>query len=136
MRNVLPTIALTLTLSVGYAQNPQEVDIKDYTLQLHDDGNLSIDIDIDFSALDIKTTQVVVLTPIIVNGDNSHELKSIAVYGRNRRIYYLRNEEQRPTTAEDVILTAKEAKGTVGYNTSIYFAAWMDGCRVELLRTD
>ena len=136
MRNILLTIALTLALSVGYAQNPQEVDIKDYTLQLHDDGNLSIDIDIDFSALDIKTTQVVVLTPIIVNGDNSHELKSIAVYGRNRRIYYLRNEEQRPTTAEDVILTAKEAKGTVGYNTSIYFAAWMDGCRVELLRTD
>lgn len=121
---------------MGYAQKPQEVDIKDFILELKDDGNLYVDIDIDFSALNIKSTQVVVLTPIIVNGDNSHELKSIAVYGRNRRIYYLRNEEERPTTSEDVILTPKGAEGVVAYNTSVYFAAWMDGCRVELLRTD
>lgn len=121
---------------MGYAQKPQEVDIKDFILELKDDGNLYVDIDIDFSALNIKSTQVVVLTPIIVNGDNSHELKSIAVYGRNRRIYYLRNEEERPTTSEDVIVTPKGAEGVVAYNTSVYFATWMDGCRVELLRTD
>ncbi len=136
MRNIFISIALTLTIVVGYAQSPQEVNIADFTLELKDDGNMSVDIDIDLSALNIKTTQVVVLTPIIVNGDNSHELKSIAVYGRNRRIYYLRNEEERPTTSEDVTLTAKEADGVVAYNTSVYFAAWMDGCRVEILRTD
>lgn len=136
MRNIFLSIALTLTIVVGYAQSPREVNIKDFTLELKDSGDMTIDIDIDLSALNIKTTQVVVLTPIIVNGDNSHELKSIAVYGRNRRIYYLRNEEKRPTTSEDVILTSKEADGIVTYNTSVYFAAWMDGCRVELLRTD
>lgn len=136
MRNILFTIALTLTAVIGYAQDNQRVDIKDFTLELKSDGNLSVDIDIDFSELNIKSYQVVILTPIIVNGDNSHELKSIAVYGRNRRIYYLRNEELRPTTAEDIVLTPKEAKDAVNYSTSVYFAKWMDGCRVELLRTD
>lgn len=136
MRTFFLTIALTLSFIVGYAKDSQKVDIKDFTLQLHDNGNLSVDIDIDLSKLKIKTYQVVVLTPVIVNGNNTHELKSIAVYGRNRRIYYLRNEELRPTTSEDVVLKPKEVKGTVKYNTSVYFAKWMDGCRVELLRTD
>jgi hypothetical protein len=58
------------------------------------------------------------------------------VYGRNRRIYYLRNEEERPTTTEDVILTPREARNVIVYNTSLPFAEWMDGCRVNLLRTD
>lgn len=136
MRTFFLTIALTLSFIVGYAKDSQKVDIKDFTLQLHDNGNLSVDIDIDLSKLKIKTYQVVVLTPVIVNGNNTHELKSIAVYGRNRRIYYLRNEELRPTTSEDVVLKPKEVKGTVKYNTSVYFAKWMDGCRVELLRAD
>ena len=64
------------------------------------------------------------------------ELMSIAVYGRNRRIYYQRNEDVKPTTAEDVELTRSEARGVVTYSTSLYFADWMDGCSVELLRTD
>lgn len=136
MRIIFLTIALLLTAVTGYAQNNQEVDIKDFTLELKDDGYLNVDIDIDFSELNIKTTQVVVLTPIIVNGDNSHELKSIAIYGRNRRIYYLRNEAERPTTTEDVVLTPKEAEGIISYSASVYFTNWMDGCRLELLRSD
>ena len=136
MRTIFLTIALILTAVVGYAQDNREVDIKDFTMELKDDGDLCVDIDIDLSKLDIKTTQVVVLTPVIINGDHSHELKSVAVYGRNRRIYYLRNEELRPTTGEDVVLTPQEAEGVVAYNASVYFANWMDGCRLELLRTD
>ena len=135
-RYILLAALALLSINMVFAQRVSDVHIEDFTLELCDDGNLSVDIDIDFSALNIKTTQVVVLTPIIVNEDNSHELKSIAVYGRNRRIYYLRNEDERPTTPEDVILSAKEAEGVVAYNTSVYFADWMDGCRVELLRTD
>ena len=136
MRTIFLTIALALTVFTGFAQNNQKVDIKDFTLELKEDGNLNVDIDIDFSQLKIKTYQVVVLTPVIVNGSNIHELKSIAVYGRNRRIYYTRNQDEKPTKSDDVILTPKEAEDVVKYNTSVYFANWMDGCRVELLRTD
>lgn len=136
MRTILMTIVATLSVAMGFAQDSTEIAVKEYTLELKSDGSLSVDIDIDFSQLDIKTTQLVVLTPVIVNGQNSLELKSIAVYGRNRRIYYLRNEEERPTTSDDVVLKPREARNVIVYNTSLPFAEWMDGCRVNLLRTD
>lgn len=136
MRTILLTIVATLSVAMGFAQDSTEIAVKEYTLELKSDGSLNVDIDIDFSQLDIKTTQLVVLTPVIVNGQNSLELKSIAVYGRNRRIYYLRNEEERPTTPDDVVLKPREARDVIAYNTSLPFAEWMDGCRVNLLRTD
>ena len=135
MRAIFLIAVATLSFVTSYAQETKGVEIKDYTLELKEDGNLNVDIVIDFTQLNIKATQVVVLTPIIVNGDNSEELRSIAVYGRNRRIYYLRNEDDKPTTAEDIELTRREARGVVAYNTSLYFAEWMDGCSVELLCT-
>ena len=136
MRTILLTIIAAIAVVAGYAQDTQEVEIADYTLELKEDGNLSVDIDIDLTNLKVKTTQVVVLTPVIVNGDNSQELKSIAVYGRNRRIYYLRNEDQRPTTSKDVVLTARQSRDIINYSTSLYFAEWMDGCSVVLTRKD
>lgn len=136
MRAIFLIVVAALSITAGYAQSTKDVDIKDFTLELKEDGDLNVDIDIDFTNLNIKTTQVVVLTPVIVNGDNAQELKSIAVYGRNRRIYYLRNEAEKPTSSEDIDLTRSEARGVVAYSTSLYFADWMDGCRVELLRTD
>ncbi len=136
MRAIFLIIIATLSIVNGYAQEAKDVNIKDFTLELKEDGNLNVDIDIDFTNLNIKTTQVVVLTPIIVNGENSEELRSIAVYGRNRRIYYLRNSDEKPTSDADIELTRAEARDVVAYNTSTYFAEWMDGCSVELLRTD
>lgn len=136
MRKIFLTIVAAIAVVAGYAQDNKGVEIKDFTLELKGDGNLSVDIDIDLANLDVKTTQVVVLTPVIVNGDNSQELKSIAVYGRNRRIYYLRNEDLRPTTSEDVELTRRESRDIINYSTSLYFADWMDGCSVVLSRKD
>ena len=136
MRTIFLTIVAAIAVVAGYAQDNKGVEIKDFTLELKGDGNLSVDIDIDLTNLDVKTTQVVVLTPVIVNGDNSQELKSIAVYGRNRRIYYLRNEDLRPTTSEDVELTRRESCDIINYSTSLYFADWMDGCSVVLSRKD
>ena len=136
MRAIFLTMVAALTLAASYAQEIKEVEIKDFTLQIKEDGNLNVDIEIDFTRLNIKTTQVVVLTPVIINNDRSQELNSIAIYGRNRRIYYKRNEDIRPTSAEDVVLTPSQARDVVSYNTSVHFADWMDGCRVELMRND
>ncbi len=136
MRAFFLIVATTLTIVTSHAQEAKDVDIKDFTFELKDNGNLSVDIDIDFTRLNIKTTQMVVLTPIIVNGDNSQTLRSIAVYGRNRRIYYLRNSDEKPTSTTDIELTRTEARDVVAYNTTTYFADWMEGCSIELLRTD
>lgn len=124
-----------LSVCVSQAQDMPNVDIKDFTLELKNDY-LNLDIDIDLSKLDIKTTQVVVLTPKVINGADTLLLRSIGVYGRNRNIYYQRNEHIKPTHQGDIELTASQTQDVVSYKTSVVFMDWMNGCRVELARRD
>ena len=132
-------IILTLTLAIfslnSYSQEIKEVDIKDYTLELKD-GRLNLDIDVDLDELNVKTTKVVVLTPRIINGKDTLSLKSIGVYGRNRRIYYERNTEEKPTVAGDIDLKPAQTDNIVDYSASVSFQEWMDGCSVSLVRVD
>lgn len=136
-RRTLLTLVATLSALAGYSQSTKnEVEIKDFTMELKDDKYLNVDIDIDLSRLKIKTTQVVVLTPCIINGTDTLNLKSIGVYGRNRRIFYQRNDQQMPTKMNDINLTPSEARNTINYKSSIVFMDWMDGCHLDIVRTD
>ena len=118
------------------ARNQQQIEVKDYTLELKEDGNLDLDMHIDLSKLNIKTTQVVVLTPSIINANDTLMLKSVGIYGRNRKIFYLRNEEQRPTGEDDINISASKSADIIDYKITVPFLNWMEGCRVELVRTD
>lgn len=135
-RGLFLIVVALLSVAAGYSQNVPEVDIKDFTLELKDDGYLNVDIDINLSELNVKTTQVVVLTPCIINGTDTLKLKSVGVYGRNRRIFYQRNEQNKPTGATDINLTPSDTRDILTYNTSVVFMDWMDGCSLKLLRTD
>lgn len=135
-RLILISVAAFLSVFQSHAQNTNDVNIKDYVLELKEDGYLNLDIDIDLSPLKIKTTQVVVLTPAIINGGDTLTLKSVGVYGRNRRIFYMRNEDEKPTGADDINLSSSETSATIEYNASVAFMDWMNGCKVELIRTD
>lgn len=135
-RLILISTAVILSVFEGYSQEIKNVNIKDYTLELTENGYLNLDIDVDLSQLKLKTTQVVVLTPAIINGSDTLMMKSIGVYGRNRRIYYLRNEEDKPTGVNDVNLSESETAEMIRYDASVPFLNWMDGCKVELIRTD
>lgn len=119
----------------AHAQTADKMQVRDLTLELKD-GYLNLDMDIDMSQLKVKGTQVVVLTPYIVNGTNSVALNSIGVYGRNRRLFYLRNEEQRPTSDEDADYRKSDIDEILSYNDSVAFINWMDGCSLSLVRTD
>lgn len=131
------TLILTVYLSVfaAYSQDMKEVDIKDYTLELKD-GRLKLDMDFDLDALDVRTTKVVILTPCIINGKDTLMLKSIGVYGRNRRIYYERNAQYKPTMVGDMDLKPSQTDDIIDYSASVTFQDWMDGCSVSLIRTD
>lgn len=135
-RLIIISVAAILSIYHGHAQDTTKVNIKDYTLELKDDGYLNLDIDIDLSPLKIKTTQVVVLTPAIINGTDTLTLKSVGVYGRNRRIFYLRNEEDKPTGINDINVSSSETSEIIDYNASVAFMDWMNGCKVDLVRTD
>ena len=133
---IIIPLAIVLSIFAGHSQNTNDVKINDYTLELKDNGYLDLDIDIDLSELKIKTTQAVVLTPVIVNGTNSLMLKSVGIYGRNRKIFYLRNEDSKPTGSDDINLSSSEISDVIEYNASVAFLDWMDGCKVELIRKD
>lgn len=135
-RNFSFAIIALCTIFHTRAQQIQDIDIRDYTIQLTDDKQLNVDITMDLSQLDVKTTQAVVLTPCIVKANDTLALKSIGIYGRNRRIFYLRNAEEKPTNSQDLDLPKSRARGVINYSTSVKFADWMDGCCVRLLRTD
>lgn len=134
-RYIILAIAVIISALPGHSQEIKEVDIKDYTLELKD-GRLNLDINVDLDNLKMKTTQVVVLTPCIINGADTLLLKSIGVYGRNRRIYYQRNAENKPTAEGDIDLKRSQVSNIIDYSTSVPFQDWMDGCSVSLLRTD
>lgn len=135
-RLIIFSISILNAFTLLNAQNIQHIEIKDYTLELKEDGNLSLDIDVDLSRLNVKTTQVVVLTPAIINGADTLMLKSVGIYGRNRKIFYLRNESLKPTGGNDINIDASEISDTIRYNASVAFMEWMDGCKVELTRID
>lgn len=135
-RLVLLSISAVLFAFSAYSQNIKDVDLKDYTLELKSDGSLNLVIDVDLSHLKMKTTQVVVLTPAVINGNDTLMLKSIGVYGRNRRIVYLRNQEDKPTGGDDLDISSSQTSDVVKYSASVPFQDWMNGCRVELVRTD
>ena len=129
-------MAVLMSVFNSHSQNTKDVNIKDYTLELKESGYLNLDIDVDLSHLKMKTTQVVVLTPAIINGADTLMMKSIGIYGRNRRIFYLRNEDEKPTGVSDINIRYSQTSEMINYNASIPFLNWMDGCKVELVRTD
>lgn len=135
-RRIFLTVTMILSFFAGFAQNTEEVAIKDLTLELKEDGRLNLDIDVDLTRLGLRSTQVVVLTPLIINDTDTFEFKSIGVYSRNRRIFYQRNEQAKPTETGDINLKASESRVVIDYNASTKFMDWMDGCKLELVRTD
>ena len=135
-RRFILTVTAILTVFASFAQTTEEVAVKDFTLELKEDGHLNLDIDVDLTHLDIKPTQVVVLTPCIINEADTFKFKSIGVYSRNRRIFYQRNMEMKPTGTGDINLKASEARDVINYNDSTFFMDWMDGSKLEFVRTD
>ena len=136
MNRVFALVAVALlSVCATRAQDIPEVEIVDFSLELRD-GYLNVDVDIDLSNLDVKNTQVVVLTPKVINGADTLQLKSVGIYGRNRRIYYERNEDIKPTHPGDIVLKASQVTNVVRYNSVVAFMDWMNGCRVEISRRD
>ena len=133
---LISALALISNIISSQAQNKTDIDITDLTLEIRD-GYINLDMSLDLSGIDIKGTQVVVLTPCIINGSEMLALKSIGIYGRNRRVFYQRNEDIRPTERKDDAYKPSDVRNNlINYSTSAYYVNWMEGCRISIIRTD
>lgn len=136
MRRIYTIIfALLATVPAAFAQEMNGVVVENYTMERS--GNyIVVDMDLDVSNLDIRNTEVVLLTPHIVRDTLSKDLRSIGIYGRNRHFYYERNKDLAPTTSDDMYFRSNNTPDKVHYQAVVSFEEWMDGCQLVFERED
>lgn len=94
------------------------------------EGTLFVSMDVDLTALQLKSTHELVLTPALVGVEHDVALPSVVVAGRNRYYYYLRNEGQ----LEDRKLYREGEAAKVHYQASIPYEQWMETAELVLLQ--
>ena len=102
-----------------------------------DGSYLTLDMILGLSDLHVKSGQCVLLSPAMVNGNDSVSLPPVAVYGRNRYYYYERKKEgDTLATADAMKFMAKDMPDTVDYHRLLAWQEWMDGAKITLRRID
>ncbi|MBQ2112035.1 MAG: DUF3868 domain-containing protein [Bacteroidales bacterium] len=95
---------------------------------------MKIDIAVDLSDLDIRSNRFVVLTPRLVNGNDTLTFESLGIYGRRQYIYTQRNEDKLLQGFEDVCFTDKDAPRSYQWIEEVEYRPWMHGAVLELHR--
>ena len=133
---------LTLAICTAFAQTAHaddvvtNVNVSDFSAEKN--GNfLALGMNIGLAAMDVVSNQCVLLTPAIVNGNDSVTLPSVAVYGRNRYYHYKRNEgDYMLSGLDEITYMAKDKPEALEYSQVVPYQGWMDGAEIVLHRTD
>lgn len=72
------------------AQKVKDIRVDSVSIRRHGDY-LAVDFCYDLARVKVPSNRAVVLTPRLVNGNDSVDLKSVGIYGRRRYYYYMRN---------------------------------------------
>lgn len=96
---------------------------------------LSVNMLVDLGNLNVETNRAVIITPMLVNGNDSLELKSIGIYGRRRYYHYVRNGESMLSNNE-LTYKASQKPDNVDYQDIVDYRKWMDGAELRLHRYD
>lgn len=97
---------------------------------------LTIDMEVDLSALDVDANRAVLLTPRLVNGTDSLELPAIGIYGRRRYYYYVRNGLNTISGESEMAFRTSEKPGRLTYNNPVDYKEWMNGATLKFHRSD
>ena len=96
------------------------VTVSDLAVSRSED-KLFVSMDIDVSALSVKSNREVILTPRLSGEGNELNLPSVMIAGRNRYYHHLRNG----LCTDDVMLYQKNKVSVVKYRTVVPYADWM-----------
>lgn len=112
------------------------VDVEGFRIARHGDY-MSVDMNLGLAGLEVESTRAVLLTPVVINGADSLELPSVAVYGRRRYYHYRRFEGENMLSGKDeTTLRADGRPSSVAYHQMFPFEGWMDGAKVVVRRRD
>lgn len=97
---------------------------------------LTVEMNVNLEALKVDANRAVLLTPRLVNGEDSLSLSSIGIYGRQRYYYYIRNGINTITGDAEKSFRASDKPSHIDYDTNVPFEQWMDGAVLKLYRSD
>lgn len=137
-RHIIILTALLATAHCAQAQKVETVDgvTVSSVLTERNGAYLVVDMDVDLSALNVEGNRAVLLTPRLVNGGDSTELKSIGVYSRRRYCYYVRNGYSMLSGEDEITYLKSKKPDNVAYHTIIPYKEWMNGSKLILHRSD
>ena len=99
-------------------------------------GYIAINMLWDLSGLDVDDNRAVLLTPRLVNGNDSLDLQSVGVYGRRRYYFYVRNGESMLSGKDEKSYKVSEKPDTIEDHNLLPYAEWMNGSALSLHRSD
>lgn len=139
MKRALYFLIILLGMSMSMqAQNRETIvdGVSVGDLKMERNGEyMVVDMTLDLKGLDVDGNRAVLLTPRLVNGNDSLDLQSVGVYGRRRYYFYVRNGES--MLAEDErSFKASERPDDIAYHFIAPYAEWMNGAKLSLHRSD
>ena len=136
MRKTITILAALLLCAapLALAQTVESGSVSADNVKFYKSGDdLMVQMDLNLSGLDIKGSRSVVITPEVTDGTNSEELSSVGLYGRQRYIYYIRNEQDRlASLSNDKVIRSKDAPDVIPYTAVIPFKEWMEKAALKL----
>lgn len=136
---MMAALAATVCLPEVNAREAQEilpgVTVENFAME-REGKFLNVLIDMDLQQLQVPSNRAVLLTPRLVNGNDSIELPAVGIYGRNRYFYYLRNNGGNISGDDETVFRAKDKPATLAYNNLSEFENWMDGATLMFHRSD
>ena len=139
MKRIIQTIAAAAFL--GGIVNAQEAvlnlnGVSVDSLKVEKSSNdMIIDMTLDFSELKIPAKRAITFIPRLVSETDSVDLKPITFYGRQRYLYYQRQEFALGGEGE-IAYKSKDKPEKITYSDEVDYQPWMGDCKLALERRD
>ena len=134
MKRILSIIiTLFVCLVTVEAQNVDGAKVDNLHLK-QDGNNMAVNMEMDFTSLDVASNRMVVFTPMLVNGNDSLELSSVGIYGRRRYYNHLRNDMELISGANGISYRASQTPDNISYNVVVPYQKWMNGAYLVMQR--
>lgn len=95
-------------------------------------GRFIVDLSLDMKETTVGRNRMAVYTPRIVNGKDTLCLSSVGIMGRQRYIFYKRNENLYPEVMANENHMSSEKPDSLTWAEALQYKSWMNGATLEL----
>lgn len=125
------TVFLSMLFGAATLSQAQDLKVSNITIDKAETRAI-VNMELDLSQLDVRSKEIRVITPRIINGTDTLDLKSVGIYGRNRYYYTLRNPKRNPLTSADVQIRESEKPAVLAYQDVFELQPWMEGAELYI----